>query len=396
MIAATLELSAAAREVWDVVVVGAGPAGSVAARELARRGRSVLLVDRAAFPRSKVCGCCLNGRALATLQSVGLGGLAARCGAVPTRRLQLAAGGRTARVALAEGVALSREAFDAALVREAIGAGADFLPQTRAVRAASVGERQALLTSTRGSDQMGVTLVQGGGSLATAARVVLAADGLGGVFHSQTPALPGARIGMGAVAAGAAAFYQPGTIYMACGARGYLGLVRLEDGRLDLAAAVDAAWLREAGGPGAVAAELLAEVGWPLPSDVDALDWRGTPPLTRCARRPAPPRAFVLGDAAGYVEPFTGEGMAWALAAAVAVAPLADRAAVAWQPSLEREWEQTYRRVVGRRQWACRAAAAVLRRPWLTRACVGMVSRWPRLAGPVVYHLNGRRTRFAC
>jgi flavin-dependent dehydrogenase len=107
-------------------------------------------------------------------------------------------------------------------------------------------------------------------------------------------------------------------------------------------------------------------------------------------------RVFRIGDAAGYIEPFTGEGMAWALAAAVAVVPLAERAAVAWQPSLEREWEQTYRRVVGRRQWTCHAAAAVLRRPWLTRACVGVLSCWPRLAGPVIYHLNDRTTRFAC
>jgi flavin-dependent dehydrogenase len=100
-----------------------------------------------------------------------------------------------------------------------------------------------------------------------------------------------------------------------------------------------------------------------------------------------------IGDAAGYVEPFTGEGMAWALAAAVAVAPLADRAAGHWQPSLEREWESTYRRLVSRRQWICRVAAAILRRPWLTQAAIALLAHWPRLAGPIVYHLNSRTTR---
>ena len=60
---------------WDVVVVGAGPAGSMAALEIARRGPSVLLVDKARFPRYRVCGCCLNGRALSLLGSAGLGGL---------------------------------------------------------------------------------------------------------------------------------------------------------------------------------------------------------------------------------------------------------------------------------------------------------------------------------
>jgi hypothetical protein len=48
---------------------------------------------------------------------------------------------------------------------------------------------------------------------------------------------------------------------------------------------------------------------------------------------------------------------------------------------------------VRQRQWTCRAAAAVLRRPWLTRAVVALLAHWPRLARPVVYHLNSRTTR---
>ena len=43
---------------WDAVVIGAGPAGSVAASLLARSGRRTLLVERATFPRTKVCGGC--------------------------------------------------------------------------------------------------------------------------------------------------------------------------------------------------------------------------------------------------------------------------------------------------------------------------------------------------
>jgi flavin-dependent dehydrogenase len=50
----------------------------------------------------------------------------------------------------------------------------------------------------------------------------------------------------------------------------------------------------------------------------DPLDWLGTLPLTRRTPRPAGHRVLVVGDAAGYVEPFTGEGMAWALATASA------------------------------------------------------------------------------
>ena len=67
---ATITAAAAAGRVWDVLVIGAGPAGAVAAREVARRGARVLLADRSAFPRGKVCGCCLNGSALAGMSTV--------------------------------------------------------------------------------------------------------------------------------------------------------------------------------------------------------------------------------------------------------------------------------------------------------------------------------------
>jgi flavin-dependent dehydrogenase len=381
-LAASLTPEDAARRGWHALVVGAGPAGATAARELARRGLDVLLVDRAAFPRGKVCGCCLNGNALATLGRVGLGDLPRRYGASPLGGMLLAANGREAGLTLAGGVALSREAFDAALVAEAVRAGAAFLPGAEATLAEPTGTKRAVRLTSRGNE------------VRLAAGVVVAADGLGGALLARAgeiaaPPEPGARIGAGAVSATAPDFYRPGTIYMTCGAGGYLGLVRLEDGRLDLAAAFDAGWLRRAGGPGAAAARLLADAGWPAPPDLRRAPWRGTPALTRQARRLAAARVFVVGDAAGYVEPFTGEGMAWALASGAAVAPLA---AAKWRPELTREWAARYRGVVSRRQAACRAAAAVLRRPLLTAAAVALLARFPALAGPFVRHLNRSST----
>lgn len=59
-------------ENWDVVVIGAGPAGSLAALLLARSGHQVLLLERQKFPRAKVCGCCLNQRAQLLLQRADL------------------------------------------------------------------------------------------------------------------------------------------------------------------------------------------------------------------------------------------------------------------------------------------------------------------------------------
>lgn len=382
-IAATIDLQEVSRRIWDVVVVGAGPAGTMAARQLARRGRSVLLIDRAAFPRWKVCGCCLNAHALATLDAVGLGPMPEQRGAVPLNGIRLAAAGSIAEVPLSGGVCLSRQAFDAALVEAAVESGAAFLPQTLATI-----ERQS-----RSFEVRWIVLQQGPIHQRVAARLVLAADGLSGSVSAragnvQMTAGSQARIGAGAVAATAPSFYAPRLIYMACGRGGYLGLVRLEDGRLNLAAALDPKWVRERRGPGRTAEKLLADSGWPAVPNLAELSWRGTPALTRLARRRAGERLFLLGDAAGYIEPFTGEGMAWALASGSAIAPLASQAVEHWRPQLARQWEIMYRRLLAPRQLVCRGVAAVLRSPWLTRTTVHLLSLAPALAAPMTYYLG--------
>ena len=382
--AATLDLAQAAGRTWDAVVVGAGPAGCLAARELARRSIAVLLVDRAAFPRWKVCGCCLNGRAAAVLHAVGLGALPAACGAVPLHSIRLASGGRQATAPLSGFGALSREAFDSALTGAAAASGAEFLPETRAALEDDNSDRKDGLRR--------LLLRQGERRAEVVARVVVAADGLGGRLLARAGAAAepeaGARIGAGVTTADAPDFYRPGVVYMTCGAGGYAGLVRLEDGRLDVAAAFDAGAVRAAGGPGGAAARLLREAAWPAPDRLEELAWRGTPPLTRRPRRLAAERVFLVGDAAGYVEPFTGEGMAWALAAGAAVAPVAAQAAERWRPELARRWADRHARVVGRRQFVCRAAAAVLRRPWLIRLVVQALGRAPWLVVPFLRLLN--------
>jgi len=358
-----------ATEVWDVAVVGAGLAGSLSAMLLAERGLRVLLLDRATFPRVKVCGCCLNGNALAALRAAGLGDLMTRLGAVPLRQVRLAAGRWHATIPLAEGVSVSRRAFDAALIDMAQSRGVTFWQGT-AVRLdpAETGETRLLW---RGQQPI-------------VARVVIAADGLGGTLAGATPAEPGSRIGAGAVLPGHA-FYQAGDIFMTTGAEGYLGLVRLEDGQLDLACALDREACRRAGGPAALAERLLLRAGWPVPQGLHEATWRGTPALTRCARRLAGHRLFVVGDAAGYVEPFTGEGMAWALGSAVALAPLA---AQPWSPKAAKRWRILHRRLVGTRQIPCRCLAAALRRPWLMAAGISMLKLWPNLAQPLTRFLN--------
>ena len=384
-IAPTLGLAEAARRVWDVIAVGAGPAGACAARELARAGRSVLLVDKSSFPRYKVCGSCLNGRVLSALEAVGLGALVEEAGGVMLDGFRLAAAGAEVALTLPGGAALGRERFDALLVRAAVQAGAEFLPRTRA-------RLRVLRTTTLGGPTGSfrpVALHHGGDKESARARLVLAADGLGAGLLPRAPTMtaPASRIGAGLIVDEAPGFYRAGCIHMACGRAGYVGLVRLEDGRLDVAAAFDPRALRHLGGPARAATEVIAEVGWPVPAGLAAGPWRGTPGLTSRPERIGAERLFVLGDAAGYVEPFTGEGIAWALTSARALCPLALRAVERWEPGFPALWAALHRRALGPRR-LCHASARLLRSPLLTGVLVRLLANAPALAGPIVQALN--------
>jgi menaquinone-9 beta-reductase len=376
-----LSLENAGERRWDVAVVGAGPAGSLAAYELARRGATVLLVDKAAFPRWKVCGACINGRALSILRQSGLESLVVRRGAVPLSRFRMHAGGNVADVPLPEGAALSREALDSALVEAAVAAGCAFLPETNAtLGVATARERTVHLQQRSESRQIDVS-------------VVLAADGLAGSLGSRQPrhpmhVRPDSWIGAGTVAPDGPLSYSPGTIFMGCGGKGYLGLVRVEGGCLNIAAALSPDGIRRAGGPGKAAMTILRHAGLPDFPALERLPWRGTPALTRRAARVASHRLFVLGDAAGYVEPFTGEGIAWALASGRAVAPLVLQAITGWRSGLAAEWCARHEKTVGRRQGICSALTAALRHRLFCRAMVFALARAPALGHAVARHLN--------
>ncbi len=225
------------------------------------------------------------------------------------------------------------------------------------------------------------------------ARAVLVASGLGkGVISSaQEPATlvaSGSRIGAGCRLTSAPAAYSDNAVFMAIGAGGYVGMVRQEDGSLNVAATFDPALVRRVRTPGAAALEVLEEAGAPVVGGLADAEWRGTAGLTRRTTPLAHDRLFFLGDAAGYVEPFTGEGIAWALASARAVEPLALRAIDRWHPRLAREWARTHRRVIGRRQLVCRALALGLAQPWLVRIGFETLERVPLAASCVMRLLN--------
>jgi menaquinone-9 beta-reductase len=372
---------AADHTTWDAIVIGAGPAGAMAARQLALAGRQVLLVEKKRFPRWKICGACLNGQALGALRSAGLGSLVTRLGGIELAELQLGFRGRTVPLTLPEGVSLSRSRLDAGLVDAAITSGAQFLDETHAVVAdIRDGARRVCLTHR-------------GRSFEAAARVVLVATGLGARHLADGSAAKtririGSRIGAGCLVAAAPGFYEERTIFMAVGRTGYVGTVRVEDGSLNVAAAFEAATVRHWGAPGLAAAAILAEVGFPPIAGLENAHWQGTAGLTRQTRPLAADRLFLLGDAAGYVEPFTGEGIAWALASGQAVVPLALQAMERWDPAIGRAWSSLYRRLIGRRQIVCRAVALGLRQPWLASIGFEVLSRLPASAGFVFRRLN--------
>jgi flavin-dependent dehydrogenase len=377
----TLTLIDAAVRDWPVLVIGAGPAGAGVALALARAGVEVLLVDKARFPRFKACGCCLNGAALGALCELDAHDLPRSLGAHPLRALELRTGSGSATIRLPGGGALSRTALDAALIARAIDSGVQFLSQTTGHLDPDCHDQIRRISLRRKNER---TMIR--------ARLVIAADGLAGSALRDLQAVEArvrrrSRMGAAVILDQSPDFVHPGVICMFVGRGGYVGMVRLEDDRLNIAGALDPAFVKASGGPGGAARAIMRESGFDGPSDLTDADWRGTGLLTRRRRSVADRRLLILGDAAGYVEPFTGEGIAWALESALAAAPFAADAVKsphAWRPEIADAWTRCYHRLVRRRQFTCRLIARGLRSPRLTRAVVALLSHQPALAAPIV------------
>ncbi len=156
----------------DVVIVGAGPAGATAALVLARAGARVRVIDRAAFPRDKLCGDTVNPGTLAVLRRLGAaGGVEAR-GLRIDGMLLTGAGGVAIEGRYPRGLygrALLRRDLDWALLERAIDAGAQF-DSPVVVRRAIVDEAGRTVRGV-------VAACRGGADVELAARATIAADG---------------------------------------------------------------------------------------------------------------------------------------------------------------------------------------------------------------------------
>ena len=132
MIKPNISIEECASQIWDVIIVGSGPAGGLAAILLARKKLRVLLVDKQSFPRSKVCGCCLNGNAVSTLEEAGLSHILSENQAVAVREMCLGSKKTHLTFPLQKQMVLSRERLDSSLISEAMIEGAFFLDTTLA------------------------------------------------------------------------------------------------------------------------------------------------------------------------------------------------------------------------------------------------------------------------
>jgi geranylgeranyl reductase family protein len=163
-------------ERYDLVVVGAGPAGSATAHYAAKAGLATLLLDRQEFPRDKVCGDGLMPHAAAEVSLMGLGDWLDE----PHHGRFTGFSLYTATAYLRQGIppslngprgyVVKREETDAKLMERAISAGAQFRGETRATE---------LLRAPAG-DVIGVEAKNGGEDLRFEAPLVVAADGVGG------------------------------------------------------------------------------------------------------------------------------------------------------------------------------------------------------------------------
>lgn len=358
---------------YQVAVIGAGPAGACAAIAACRAGARVLLVDRAAFPRAKACGCCLSPQAIAAIGR--LGACAAIADALPLDSVRLVADGREARFARHAGVAIGRDALDDRLAAIARDRGAE----VRLGTAAHLVEPGVIEL--------------GDGRARVTASVVVAADGLAGSSLARDDAAawtvaPASRIGFGATVPAGTVRCGPGEVRMHVGRAGYVGAVVLPDGSTDIAGAMQPDAVRADGGPAEAAIRMLATAVID-PQPVRTARWRGTPPLTRRRKALAAPRLLLAGDAAGYVEPFTGEGIGWATATGAAAGSLAAR--IARGEASERDWPAIHSSIARGSALRCRAIALLLRSPAAVRACIALGNAAPRALEAIALRI-GRPT----
>jgi len=326
----------------EVVVVGGGPAGSACAAFLARAGRDVLLLDAARFPRDKVCGESVSPGAWQVLAELGAADAVRALAPRPIRGMRLRSpdgtsfAGRYPTTEVA-GFGMRRLTLDATLLEVARRAGAEVREGVTVVAALAAGGAPGAerAPSWPAAAAVGGVLAETAqGPLAVRARLVVAADGR----HSRVARSLGLlaerprhrRFAVRGHFEGVEGLADTGEMHVSHA--GYCGVAPLSGGLANVAIVLAPEALALAGGDltGFFLRTLhaLPELGERLARARLLAAPRAIGPLAVEARRPWAPGALLVGDAAGFYDPFTGEGVTLALrsardAAEVALAALA-------------------------------------------------------------------------
>ncbi len=313
---------------YEVIVVGGGPGGSATATLLAEAGHRVLLLDKASFPRHKACSEYVNPDGARLLRELGVGDEVLDAGAhrmeamlvhAPGGKRFLAdfAGSEPGRAALG----LSRYKLDHLLLQRAVAAGVE------------VRQRAHVRDVLRDRGWVvGVEATVGSVRQTIRARLVVGADG----HHSAVTRCLGLdatmrwprRTGLVAHYRRVTGLDDRGEMHVA--RHGYAGLAPLEDGLTDVALVADAAAVAARDGT----LEHFFEEGLARIPEVETKlsgaervgGIRGIGPMAHRARRVAGDGFLLVGDAASFLDPFTGEGIYEALRGARLAAPVASAA----------------------------------------------------------------------
>ncbi|HET6765542.1 MAG TPA: FAD-dependent oxidoreductase, partial [Longimicrobiaceae bacterium] len=289
----------------DAVVVGGGPAGSATAARLARDGFRVLLVDRAEFPRRKPCGECVNPAGVDALDR--LGALPAVLAAAPAVLSGWRIGGDAwfsgGFPADRQGLALPRSVLDAILLDHARAAGADVRTGFHVTDVLRAGDR---VIGVRG-------VGPDGENERIPARLVIGADGLRSVvlrrlgLLQRSPKLR--KLALTAHIRGLAAMEGIGELRVR--GRECVGLADVGDGTVNATVVVPSAGTDALHGDAEAYFDAALARHGVAAERVDAV--LATGPFDWPVRRSVADGALLVGDAAGYYDPFTGQGIYRAL-----------------------------------------------------------------------------------